>query len=135
MKEFMNILGMLRSSSSRSSGSLSLLEGEPQVGLVSRTPKFSENTDAIVSGLDDVKLLRLPYDPGWPSEGGLSSDWEPMQLLLGVRTSPGCQVADSGDECDTSPSFNSIYLDRARSEEKKSLETRDDGGAGIPVWP
>lgn len=73
MKEFMNILGMLRSTSS-----LSLLDGEPHVGLVSRTPKFSENTEVMVSGLDDVKALRVPYDPGWPSEGGLSSDWEPM---------------------------------------------------------
>jgi hypothetical protein len=73
MKEFMNILGMLRSSSS-----LSLLNGEPKVGLVSRTPKFSEKPDAIVSGLDDVKLLRLPYDLGRPSERGVSSGWEPM---------------------------------------------------------
>jgi hypothetical protein len=69
----MNIPGMLRSSSS-----LSLLDGEPQVGLVSRTPKFSENPDSIVSGLEDVKLLRLPNDPDCPSERGLSSGWEPM---------------------------------------------------------
>lgn len=62
----------------RSSNILPLLNGEPQVGLVSRTPKFSENPDGKVSGLDDVKLLKLPYDPGLPSKRGLSSDCEPI---------------------------------------------------------
>jgi len=73
MKEVVNILGMLRSSNI-----LPLLNGESHWGLVSRTPKFSENPDAIVSGLDDGKLLRLSYDPGRPSARGLSSYWEPM---------------------------------------------------------
>ena len=51
-----------------------------------------------------------------------------------MKTSPGCQVADSGDECDMSPSSDSMYWDSARSKEKVSLEIRDDGGAGIPIW-
>jgi hypothetical protein len=68
-----DILGMLRSSSV-----LPLLNGEPQGGLVSRMPKFSENPDAMISGLDAGKLLKLPYDLGRPSARGTSSYWEPM---------------------------------------------------------
>jgi hypothetical protein len=50
-----------------------------------------------------------------------------------VKTSPACQVADSGDECDMNPSFDSMYWDSAISQEKLKLKIRDDGGAGISM--
>jgi hypothetical protein len=71
-------------------------------------PKLSENADFIVSRLDDGKLLKLSLRLAlaWPSGKNISAGRESIWLLVGVQTSPGCQAAGSGDECDVNASFD-----------------------------
>lgn len=50
-----------------------------------------------------------------------------MWLLVGVKTSPGCQAAESGDEYDMNPSFGLVFWGDGNSKEKESLGLSDEG--------